>query len=135
MPCSRISWRRRLRYTDGTHKARTVEEAQKFTLPDSATYAARFLELAKEHPDDPAAVDALVRVILVDFYGRHWKEAIELIRARHVTSPRIGESLRAIAIDTTPPEVEPLLRDILKENPNPAARRQAALAPAQRLSA
>ena len=69
----------------------------------------------------------------MDFYGRHWKEAIELIRARHVTLPRIGESLRAIAIDTTPPEVEPLLRDILKENPNPAVRAQVALMLAQHL--
>ena len=121
------------RYTDGTHKARTVEEARKFTPSNGTVYAARFLEIAKAHPDDPAAVDALVRVILVDFYGPHWREAIERIKANHVKSPGIGPALRVIAYDTTPPEVEPLLRAILKDNPSADVRAQAALALAEHL--
>ena len=121
------------RFTDGTHKAKTAEEARKFVRPDTTAYAAKFLAMAKEHPDDPAAVDATVRVILADFGGPHWKEAIQRIKARYIRSDRIGEALRLIAMDTTPPEVEPLLRDILKENPSAEVRAQSAVALAQNL--
>ncbi len=121
-------------FTEGIHKAKTDVEARKYSLPDLTAYAARFLAMAKAHPDDPAAVDAWVRVICVDFYGPHWKEAIEQIRARYVQSPRIGLVLRTIAFDTTPPSVEPILRAVLKDNPSAEVRAQAAVALAQHLS-
>ena len=121
------------KYIDGQHGSKTVEEAGKFHRPDCTAYAEKFLAIANKNPDDPAAVDALVRVLLVDWYGPHWKEAVEQIRTRHVKSPRIGQALLSIAIDTTPPEVEPLLRDILRENPSAEVRANAALALAQHL--
>lgn len=120
-------------YVNGTHKARTPDEARKYTPPDGPTYAARFMSMARAHPDDPVAVDASVRAILVDFYGPYWKEAIERIRARHLKSPRIGDALRGIAYDTTPPEVESLLREVLRENPSAEVRAQAAVALAEHL--
>ncbi len=120
-------------YNEGTHKARTYEEARKFTLPDGTAYAARFLAMAKAYADDPVAADALVRVILVDFAGPHWKEAIEQIKEKHTRSPRIGEALRSIAFDTTLPIVEPLLREVLKYNPSEGVRAEAAVALGQHL--
>jgi len=121
------------KWYDGQHRSKSNEEASKFRSPDRTAYAEKFLAIADKNPADPAAVDALVRVLLVDFYGPHWKEAIERIRARHVKSPRIGTALLLIAIDTTPPEVEPLLRDILRDNPSAEVRANAALALAQHL--
>ena len=75
-------------YADGTHKAKTPDEARKYSPPDGPDYAARFMSMAKAHPDDPVAVEALVRAILVDFYGSYWKEAIEQIRARYLILQR-----------------------------------------------
>jgi thiol-disulfide isomerase/thioredoxin len=115
-------------YGDRTRKAKTNEEASSYPRPDVQAYAARFMAMAEAHPDDPAAVDALVRVILVDFYGAHWKDAIETIRTRYVTSPRIGPALMTIAYDTTPPEVESFLRAVLKDNSNDKVQAQAAVA-------
>src|SRR5262245_58579850 len=46
-------------------EAKTDEEKQKLVqekYPRPDTYAARFMKLAEEHPQDPAAVDALVWV-------------------------------------------------------------------------
>jgi len=120
-------------YNEGTHKARTSEEARKFTRPDGPAYAARFLAMARAYPDDPVAADALVRVILVNFAGPHWKEAIEQIKEKHTKSPRIGEALRSIAVDTTLPIVEPLLREVLKYNPSDGVRAEAAVALGQLL--
>jgi thiol-disulfide isomerase/thioredoxin len=120
-------------FNEGTHKARTNEEARKFTLPDGTAYAARFLAMARAYPDDPVAADALVRVILVDFAGPHWKEAIERIKEKHTRSPRIGEALSTIAVDTTLPIVEPLLREVLKYNPSGGVRAEAAVALGQHL--
>ncbi len=121
------------KFADRAHKAKTLDEASKSSPPNGPAYAARFLSMAKAHPDDPVAVDALVRVLIVDFFGPHRKEVIDRIRARHVKSPRIGAALRLIAIDTTPPAVEPLLRDILRENPSAEVRAQAAVALAEHL--
>jgi thiol-disulfide isomerase/thioredoxin len=121
------------RYNEGTHKAKTSEDAKKFVRPDGTSYAARFLAIAKQHPDDPVAVDALVRSIIVDFYGPHWKEAIERLRAKHLGSARIGPALGMIAIDTTPPAVEPLLREVLRQNPSHSVRADTALALARHL--
>jgi thiol-disulfide isomerase/thioredoxin len=120
-------------YADGTHKAKTPDEARKYSPPDGPDYAARFMSMAKAHPDDPVAEDALVQAILVDFYGSNWKEAIEQIRARYLKSPRIGAALRVIAHDTTPPEVESLLREVLRGNPSAEVRAQAAVALAEHL--
>ena len=120
-------------YNEGTHKAKTKENARKFSRPDGARYAARFMAMAREHPDDPAAADALSRVILVDFAGPYWKEAIALIGSRHVQSTRVGPALERIAFDTTPPPVEPLLRAVLEQNPSAEVRVRAAFALARHL--
>jgi peroxiredoxin len=120
-------------FVDHTHKEKTNDAARSYPRPDGPAYAARFMAMARAHPDDPVAVDALVRVILVDFYGAHYKETIEAIRTRYVTSPRIGPALMTIAFDATTPEVESFLRAVLKENPNSEVRAAAALALSEHL--
>lgn len=122
-----------VRYIEATHKAKTDDEARRFSAPNGRDFAARFMAMAREHPDDPAAADALSRALMVDLGGPVWKEAIGQIRARHIKSPRIGQAVRCIAFDTTPPDVEPLLRAVLQENPEAEVRAQAALALAEHL--
>lgn len=121
------------RYIEGTHRAKTVEDAREFSRPNGTEYAARFMKIARDHPESPVAADALTKAILVDFAGPHWKEAIRLIRLNHVESPKIGPALASIAMDSTPPAVEPLLRSVLEENPAADVRAWAALALSQHL--
>jgi len=42
------------KFTNDTHSAKTAEDARKFVRPDGTAYAAKFLAMAKEHPDDPS---------------------------------------------------------------------------------
>jgi thiol-disulfide isomerase/thioredoxin len=116
------------RYIESAHGAKTNEEARRVSRPDGRKYAARFMEIARDHPGTPLAADALTRAIVVDFCGPDWREAIRAIRSAHVESPRIGPALSAIAMDSRPPSVEPLLRSVLEENPAAEVRAEAALA-------
>jgi thiol-disulfide isomerase/thioredoxin len=116
------------RYVERTHGAETNEEARRVPRPDGRKYAVRFMGIARDHPGTPLAADALTRAILVDFGGPDWREAIRSIRSAHAKSPRIGPALSAIAMDTRPPSVEPLLRSVLEANPAAEVRAEAALA-------
>jgi thiol-disulfide isomerase/thioredoxin len=115
-------------FVDHAHKAKTNDGAGSYPRPDGPAYADRFMAMAREHPDDPAAADALSRVVIVDLACRHRKDAIEQIRTRHAKSSRIADALGMIAYDTTIPEIEPFLREVLSENPSAAVRAEAALA-------
>jgi len=115
-------------YVDRTHKAETDGEASTYPRPDGPAYADRFMAMARAHPDDPAAADALSRAVIVDLAGRHREHAMEQIRTRHSKSSRIAEALGMIAYDTTISETESFLREVLEENPSVEVRARAALA-------
>lgn len=115
-------------WADANRKAQTTEEAQQHRRPDGAEYAAKFLAMAREQPEDPAAVDALTRAIAVDPFGASYAEALERLSARHARSPKIGAVLTTLAFDATSPRVEPFLRAVLADNPDVEVRARAALA-------
>ncbi|MDR3622139.1 MAG: TlpA disulfide reductase family protein [Paludisphaera borealis] len=113
---------------EAEHKAKTDEERSKIPRPDGGAYAERLMAMAREHPDDPGAAAALSNAILIDPFGRSFPEAVKRLAEKHVKSPRIKEALQSISFAGTLPEVEPLLRAVLKDNPDAAARGEAALA-------
>jgi thiol-disulfide isomerase/thioredoxin len=117
-----------LKWLDATHGATTPEEIDRFPRPDGAAYARKFMTIAREHPDDAVAPVALAHAIRTDPFGEFWGEAIDRLAARHVQSPDIGDILSTIAFDRLRPEIEPLLRRILQENPSRQVRARAAAA-------
>jgi hypothetical protein len=107
--------------------AKTTEERQELMKVFSAkvgTFPARFLELAKKHPKDPVAVEALVRVVT----SRRMPEAtqaMELLLKDYVQSPHIGAACEPLAFSTDP-AAEKLLRSVLEKNPHDTPQAMAA---------
>jgi hypothetical protein len=112
-------------------KAKTNEErqklyAEKYPKPDD--YAKKFLELAKKHPKDPAAVDALVWVSTNAPFGSEGDEATKTLLEDHVTSEKLGPLCgRLVYVPTG----EKTLRTILEKNPHKDVQGQACYSLAQ----
>jgi len=58
-------------------------------MPDRAKFAARYLEAVSGAPADPAAAEALIQAVTLDFRGSTGAKAIALLAAHHVSNPRI----------------------------------------------
>src|SRR5262249_34103833 len=97
--------------------AETAEERQKLLKepPNVQDYAKKFLELAKKHPQDPAAVDALAWVCMYTPRGAEGKEAMEILFKDHIKSDKLGA-----LVDRLGPgeETEKTLRRLIAESPN-----------------
>jgi len=115
-------------WAEATRAADSPEAAAKVASPDGPLFARDFLAIAREHPDDPAAASALTGALTADPFGPTWAGAIERLAARHARSPDIGPALATIALDATRTDVEPFLRAVLRENPSPPVRAEAARA-------
>jgi hypothetical protein len=102
-------------------EAKTDEEKQKLLdekYPRPDRYAARFLKLAEEHPNDPAAVDALVWVGTRSNPADRQK-ALDTLLKDHIQSDKLGtvcQTLSYAADGETP------LRAILEKSPHHAVQ-------------
>ena len=95
---------------------------------DARAYAARFLELAKVHPDSPAALDALGWVLRHLHGGPEVEMAVLQLGDRHFQDDRLGE-LCALLTPSVPSETgERLLRRLIEASPHRGVREQACLA-------
>jgi hypothetical protein len=104
--------------------AKNNEERQKllqeryYPLPNK--YAGKMLELAEKHPNDPAAIKALVWVVQNSRGGNDAGKAVDLLMA-HAESPQIGDICPSLA-RTGNPKAEKLLRTIMEKNPKREAK-------------
>ncbi len=105
-------------------------------------FAPRFIELAEFHPREPAAMDALLRV--VDEIGRavgqgdillvpHFHRALELALRDHLDDDRMKEFCGAAARYLSP-AAEPFLRTVLEKSRNRDVRGAACLGLARYLT-
>ncbi len=116
-------------YQTKFHRAKTNEEARTFAEPDQDAYAARFLAMAREAPDDPGAARALACVINTGGGRDLLAEVVDLLKARHVRSPWIGDALYTLSmVGRDLSTIEPFLRAVLMENPDAPTRDQASFA-------
>lgn len=113
--------------------AKTPEEARSFVAPDPDAYAAKFLAMARENPDDPGAAQALACVIRVGGARQAWPEVVDTLRVKHARSPWLGDAILGLKYTRFMPNTEPFLRAILRENPDPTTRDQAAFSLADHL--
>lgn len=101
-------------------KAKTPKEKGKLfseLYPKPEKYAKRYLQVAKDHPDDPVAVKALREVLTLQRSGAPFKEALAILGRRHVKSKEMGQVCQRL-IYAPSPATETLLRRVLKENPH-----------------
>jgi hypothetical protein len=105
--------------------------------------AAKFLELAERHPDDPIALDALMQAVWqvnntpwpVELVGEDTARAraFELIRRDHIRSDKLGPLCERVAYGFCK-EYETFLRAALAKNPHRDVRGAACLSLGQFLN-
>jgi hypothetical protein len=98
--------------------------------------ALKFLELAKKNPDDPIALDAVIRAVWqvnttpwpVELVGDDTArgKAFELIQRDHIRSDRLGPLCQRVSYGFCQ-EYETFLRSVLEKNPHKNVRATACL--------
>lgn len=108
-------------FIEANNKASTPDDSEKAaaSFPQPESFVPRFLAIVREHPDDPAAIDALVWIASKYMYTPEGEEALRTLAARYSTARRVvdyagtadryGEAFLAY---------EELLRAVLKSNPD-----------------
>ncbi|HEX5443410.1 MAG TPA: hypothetical protein VFW87_06265 [Pirellulales bacterium] len=117
-------------------EAKTDEERQKLLQekkkpPSPQEYADRMLDLAKDHPDDPAAVDALTWVVMHVSDARS-DRALEALR-EHPESDRLSLFCQIVGRAGLTPNNEQFLRQVLERNKSHEVQAYACLSLAQAL--
>ncbi len=109
------------------HKAGEGPDTADRRATDPRTYAARFLQLAEDHPESPAALDALGWVLRHVQDGPEVETAVVQIGERHLQDDRLGD-LCAVLTRSAPSETgERLLRRLIEASPHRDVREQAYL--------
>jgi thiol-disulfide isomerase/thioredoxin len=94
----------------------------------SILYAPRFLALAEQSPDGPAAFDALWMAVKISGgpmrEGGVWGKALKRLRDAYATKPEIKRALNDLA-GWKDPAADDLIRDVIARNPDRAVQAQA----------
>ncbi len=107
-----------------TEKAGQGRDAAGRSAADPRDYAARFLKLAENHRESPAALDALGWVLRHVQDGPEVETAVVQIGERHLQDDRLGD-LCAVLTRLAPSETgERLLRRVIEESPHRGVREQ-----------
>jgi hypothetical protein len=117
-------------FSKAYQQAKTDAERKKVfgeKYPKPQDYAGRFLELAKKHPADPAAIDALAWIATNVRSGKENDEALEVLFRDHVQSEKIG-AVCSMLVYSQAPGVEDKLRAVVEKNPHHATQGQACYA-------
>lgn len=118
----------RAEYYQAFGKAKTGKERQELRDENNKQIKARArraLELAKQHPKDPVAVDALSWIITGGLgwagAGTEIETAYDLLRKDYVTSDQLERACSfAIIYQSISTKPEELLRDVIDKNPHEA---------------
>ncbi|MEK6234432.1 MAG: redoxin domain-containing protein [Planctomycetales bacterium] len=122
VPCSRANAEDQELSPAGVALRRLLEEYDQNR--DPRAFAPKFFQLAKQHPEDPAAVDALAWIAANLRRKPESIQAIEALERGHLQSERLAEACRQVA-GTLSPSAERLLQRALKESPHAKVQSQA----------
>jgi thiol-disulfide isomerase/thioredoxin len=107
-------------HDEASRKATTNEERTRIyqeKFPHAKRYAVRFRAIAESAPNDPAGVDALIRVVTFGDDGPEFSCAIDLLAERHPASIKVGHAALALTGHAAP-AAERLLRAVVDKNPD-----------------
>jgi hypothetical protein len=117
-----------------TAKTSTERRQAEALLPKPEDYAARFLELARASPTDPAALDALNWILTYSPHGPQAERALELLASNQLQDKRLTSVLQRLGTSRLP-AAENLLRAALDKSPHREIRAQACYSLATLLAA
>jgi hypothetical protein len=124
------------KFMEEIQKAEGEEEQRKLydeLYPKPEAFAGRFLAVAKEEPESPVAVDALVWVATRAQWSPEAMEALEILKRDHIEDAKVAGICSTLAWSLST-EAETLLRAILEDNPDRDAKAMACLSLAQLLA-
>ena len=101
------------------------KEREKLTYPSPEQFSDRFIALAKAHPEDPAALDALIWVATNCRQNKSLDASLDLLMSKYLTSPALTNVSRALVYSDSPKAGE-FLRALLKASPHHAVKGPAA---------
>jgi hypothetical protein len=107
---------------DDAERQKLVEE--KYPRPEK--YVGRFVAFAEQNPDDPAAIDALTRVVGMTRAGADYDKALALLTTRYVESPRLAELCPSLVYSGD--GAEAALKTVLDKSPHREVKGQATYA-------
>lgn len=119
----------RSNFSKAYQAATSDAERQKIaaTYPQPQTYAAAFMKLARQNPQDPVAVDALVWVAVNDRSGTEPETALTLLRRDHLESEKLAAVCQSLVYSPWP-QREEFLREVSAKNPHHEVQGQACYA-------
>lgn len=88
---------------------------------EAREFAGRFIQLAKQHPNDPVAADSLAWVVLNVSRGRELQEALTLLALKYPQSNRLAPACRKLAFRPSL-AAENLLRVLREKSPHKEVR-------------
>lgn len=100
-------------------KAKTNEEKQALvqSMPQAAAYAARAMQVAQDHPDDPVAAKALSWIVTNVRAGELADQAINRLIEKHVESPELARVCQMLMY-TPSPRAGELLKLAYEKSPH-----------------
>jgi len=117
-------------FSKAYQQATTDDERQKVIAdkyPQPQKFADRMLELAEQHADDPAAVDALAWIVTRARTGTQADKALAILGEKHIENEKIGPVCQSLVYSQSL-ATEKLLRAVLEKNPHHEAQGQACYA-------
>lgn len=121
------------RDADKAFLAATTDQARRAAFLEFGrlewSYARRFLEIARNHPDDPVAIDALTGLVASRFTPPEADQAAEILIRDHLRSDKLLPTYRRLATSFTAwsKAAERLLHAAAENGPTPDDRGQACL--------
>jgi peroxiredoxin len=106
-------------YIDASKKASTDDERLKAaeSRPNPQLFVPRFVTFAEQHPDDPAAIDALIWIASHCMFIPQGEQALKTLASRHSASQQVaGYAGKASRYGEAFLAYEELLRAVLKNN-------------------
>lgn len=109
-----------LAFSKAYSNAKTQKEKNKVAtelFPKPETFSKRYLQVAKDHPDDPVALKSLSDLVTLTRAGDDFNEALGILSKRHVKAKEMGPICQRLVYAPSA-GTEKLMRQVLKENPH-----------------
>ena len=107
------------------YKNASEQERKKLEYPAPEKFSENFMTLAREHPNDPAGLDALIWVATNCRNQKEQEPALDLLERNHLKSPKLADVPMSL-IYSESAKVEGFLRALLKGSPHHAVKGNAA---------
>jgi RNA polymerase sigma factor (sigma-70 family) len=119
------------KFNERLDRAKTKEERQKLLendRPSGEVCARELVELARQHPNKPVALEALGWVLESASESRPAEQALTLLRRDYLATRKVGDLCTLAVYSPHRAAVEALLRAVLEKSPHRAAKGQACIA-------